>query len=380
MANNQKKLVVGITAAGSVGLLPGQLQYFKDKGYKTYLLAPRTARSEAYCEKEGCELLAVDLKREISLVHDFKCLLHIFFIFLKLRPDIVNLGTPKVSLLGMIAAKLTGVKKRIYTCRGLRYEHEQGKLRKILILMERITASCAHNVNCISDSVKNLGIRDKIFKESNTIVIHKGSSNGIDLSCFDFSSVTEEEKNELRKLLNLEGYFVYGFLGRIIDRKGVQELYEAFDILYRENRYIRLLIVGPVEMSQLKNPKIIDLIKNHEGIIWPGRTDDVPLHLAIMDVFVLPAWWEGFGNVLVQAAAMGVPVISTTGTGTIDAVSDGYNGTLVPVKDVESLKIAMEKLLIDHELRANYGRNGMEWAKNFDNKIIWEGLEKLYSD
>jgi len=99
-----------------------------------------------------------------------------------------------------------------------------------------------------------------------------------------------------------------------------------------------------------------------------------------MDVFVLPAWWEGFGNVLVQAAAMGVPVISTTGTGTVDAVSDGYNGTLVPVKDVESLKIAMEKLLIDHELRANYGRNGMEWAKNFDNKIIWEGLEKLYSD
>jgi hypothetical protein len=52
----------------------------------------------------------------------------------------------------------------------------------------------------------------------------------------------------------------------------------------------------------------------------------------------------------------------------------------VPVKDVESLKIAMEKLLIDHELRAIYGRNGMEWAKNFDNKIIWEGLEKLYSD
>jgi glycosyltransferase involved in cell wall biosynthesis len=380
MANKQKKLLVGITAAGSVGLLPGQLQYFKDKGYETYLLAPRTERSEAYCKKEGCELLAVDLKREISLFHDFKCLLHIFFIFVKLRPDIVNLGTPKVSLLGMIAAKLTGVKKRIYTCRGLRYEHEQGNLRKILILMEKITASYAHNINCISDSVKNLGIRDKIFKESKTVVIHKGSSNGIDLARFDSSSGAEAAKNELIKSLNLEGYFVFGFLGRIIDRKGMQELYEAFDILYRENQNIRLLIVGPVEMSQLKNRKIIDLIKNHEGIVWPGRTDDVPLHLAIMDVFVLPAWWEGFGNVLVQAAAMGVPVISTTGTGTIDAVSDGFNGTLVPVKDVESLKIAMERLLTDHELRATYGKNGTEWAKNFDNKLIWEGLDKLYSN
>ncbi|MEN9304706.1 MAG: hypothetical protein RL264_3135 [Bacteroidota bacterium] len=380
MKNKQKKLIVGITAAGSVGLLPGQLQYFKNKGFKTYLLAPRTERSEAYCANEGCELLAVDLRREISLFHDFKCLLHIFFIFIKLRPDIVNLGTPKVSLLGMIAAKLTGVKKRIYTCRGLRYEHEQGNLRKILVIMEKITASCANNINCISDSVKNLGIRDKIFKESKTVVIHKGSSNGIDLSRFDSSLVTVDLKIELRKRLNLEGYFVYGFLGRIIDRKGMQELYESFDILYRENQNIRLLIVGPFEMSQLKNPNIIDLIKKHEGIIWPGRTDDVPLHLAIMDVFVLPAWWEGFGNVLVQAAAMGLPVISTTGTGTIDAVSDGYNGTLVPVKDVESLKIAMERLFKDHELRVIYGKNGKEWAKNFDNKIIWDGLYNLYSN
>lgn len=373
-----KKLIVGITAPGSVGLLPGQMKYFKNLGYDTYLLSPRSERSERFCEQEGCKLLAVDLKREISLWHDVKALIKIFFIFLKVRPDVVNLGTPKVALLGMIAAKISGVKNRIYTCRGLRYEHEKGKLRTILIQMEKLTANCAHTINCISNSVKQLGINDKIFTENKTVVIKKGSSNGINLSYFSPTNIKDDEKQALLDKYNLRDAFVFGFLGRIIDRKGIYELYHAFDNIYQQNPSVRLLIVGPAEHSQITDLKILDKIQSHPGIVWPGRTDDVPLHLSIMDVFVLPAWWEGFGNVLVQASAMGVPVISTTGTGTIDAVSNGYNGILVPIKDVDSLEKTMREMLTNEELRIEYGKNGIEWAKNFDNKIIWEGLEKLY--
>lgn len=377
---HNKKLIVGITAAGSVGLLPGQLAYFKNKGYQTFLLAPRSERSVAFCQNEGCELLEIDIKREISLWHDLKALIKIYFIFLKVRPDVVNLGTPKVALLGMIAAKISGVKNRIYTCRGLRYEHEKGKLRTILMNMEKLTANCAHTVNCISNSVKELGLKDKIFPESKVVVIKNGSSNGINIAYFSNKNINELDKQVLIEKYGLQGSFVFGFLGRLIDRKGISELYNAFDKIYKTNPNIKLLIVGPAENSQISDISILDDIQKHPGIIWPGRTDDVPLHLSIMDVFVLPAWWEGFGNVLVQAAAMGVPVISTTGTGTIDAVSNGYNGILVPIKDVDSLEKAMREMLTNEELRTEYGKNGIEWAKNFDNSIIWEGLEKLYKN
>ena len=97
-----------------------------------------------------------------------------------------------------------------------------------------------------------------------------------------------------------------------------------------------------------------------------------------MDVFVLPAWWEGFGNVLVQAAAMGIPVISTTGTGTIDAVSDRFNGILIPVKDKKKLHEAMSKLAEDESLRQQFGANGLVWAKNFNREMIWQELHKIY--
>jgi glycosyltransferase involved in cell wall biosynthesis len=100
--------------------------------------------------------------------------------------------------------------------------------------------------------------------------------------------------------------------------------------------------------------------------------------MQLFDIFVLPAWWEGFGNVLVQAAAMGVPVISTLGTGTIDAVDNGVNGVLVPVKDESALYNAMKQLGNDSKLRKQYGINGQEWAQNFDRNTIWSGMHQIY--
>ncbi|RAV30987.1 glycosyltransferase [Sinomicrobium soli] len=193
MQKEPLKLVIGITAPASVGLIRGQLKYFSEKGYKVYLLAPKDEKTIAYCERENCTLLPVNIKREISLWHDLKTFFVIINYFLKIKPDIINVGTPKVSLLGMIAAKVCGVKKRIYTCRGFRYESEAGKLKKLLVSFEKIIARYSHKIICISESVKILGERDGIFKGNKTIVIGHGSSNGLDLSLFAPGQVTEEK-------------------------------------------------------------------------------------------------------------------------------------------------------------------------------------------
>src|SRR5690606_5531577 len=98
---------------------------------------------------------------------------------------IINLGTPKMSLLGMLAGFITRVPLRIYTCRGFRFEHETGSLRRLLIRLERITSICAHRIFCISKSVRDLGIELDIFPLEKTRLIEKGSSNGVDLSLFN---------------------------------------------------------------------------------------------------------------------------------------------------------------------------------------------------
>jgi glycosyltransferase involved in cell wall biosynthesis len=381
MKNKMKKLIIGITAEGSVNLLLGQLQYFHAQGYQTYLMGPLSERSAAFCRNENCEHLIMDIERDISPIRDLKTLWTIIKIFKKVRPDIINLGTPKISLLGMIAGVYVGVKKRIYTCRGFRFEHENGIKRKILIRMEKITSAFAHHVVCISDSVKQLGIQNNIFTEEKSVIIHIGSSNGVNLELFNLENDTYQDvKHNLFKKYNLDGTFIFGFLGRIVDRKGINELLEAFNSIYNSDTKARLLIVGPFEMSQIADKSIVQKINDHPGIINYGKIsqEEVPGFILAMDVFVLPAWWEGFGNVLVQAAAMGVPVISTTGTGTIDAVSDGYNGILIPVNDKVRLQEEMIKMMKDEKQRKEFGENGILWAQNFDREIIWNGLNELY--
>lgn len=374
-----KKLVIGITAPSSVMLLKGQLIYFNKKGYKCYLLAPENERTILYCKNENCTLLPVNIKREISLFYDLKALITIVIHFIKVKPDIVNVGTPKMGLLGSMAGWLTGVKKRIYTCRGFRFEHEKGSLKKLLLLMEKIASASAHKVICISESVRNVGVQHNIFSRDKAEVINKGSSNGIDIDRFDPSKITDKEKNELIEKLDVKNSFIYGYVGRLVDRKGINELFDAFAELKKNYENIMLLIVGPIEESQIHNLSVIKKMKAHPNIIMTGKQLNVPLYLAIMDVFVLPAWWEGFGNVLVQAAAMNIPVISTKGTGSRDAVNDGFNGVLVPPKDVKSLTEAMEKLYLEGGLRTKLGNNGRDWAKHFKSDTIWAGMHELYS-
>lgn len=376
-----KKLIIGITAEGSVNLLLGQLKYYKSKGYKTYLMAPYSERSAKFCKNEGCKHLIIDIEREISPIKDVKSLLQIKSIFKEVKPDIINLGTPKVSLLGMIAGAIVGVNKRIYTCRGFRFEHEIGLKRSVLKLTEKITSFLAHKVICISKSVQRFGIQNNIFNEEQTVITNMGSSNGINLDLFN-PEIPEynEIKSKLINDYNLQDSFVFGFLGRIVDRKGINELLNVFKLIYASNPKAKLLLVGPFEMNQIANKKIIEEINEHPGIINHGKIDqnDVPAFMMAMDIFVLPAWWEGFGNVLVQAASMGIPVISTTGTGTIDAVSDCYNGILVPVKNEVKLKEAMQEMMNNGQKRKDFGENGKKWALNFDRNIIWEDIDKIY--
>lgn len=377
-----KKIIVGITAPQSIDLLTGQLKYFSDKGYEIYLMAPESERVTEFCRNEGATHLPIDIERDIKVTKDIRTFFSILSVLRKVKPDVVNFGTPKVSLLGLTAARLLGVKKRIYTCRGFRYEHEQGNFKKFLMNLERITSSSAHKVLCISKSVEELGIRDGIFPAHKTFHIGKGSSNGIDLELFDPSKINPEDVEDFKRHHGLLDKFVFGYVGRLVDRKGIRELYEAFDSLYSKNDACRLLVIGRPYPDQIRDLDIIEKYNNHPGIVMMGLQplEKIPFFLSVMHTFVLPAYWEGFGNVLIQAAAMGVPIISTRVTGCRDAVSDGFNGVLLPTWDPKLLEEEMKRFMEDPAGISVYGENGKSWAENFDPRIIWQGLEEAYND
>lgn len=373
-----KKLVVGVTAPGSVILITGQLKWFAEQGYQTYLMCPPDARVEDYCRKEGCTHIPVQIERDIHLIKDLKSLWTIYHSLRKVKPDVVNVGTPKMGLLGMVAAMLLGVKRRIYTCRGFRFEHEHGFKKLVLVTMERISGLCAQRIICISPSLKALADQKHIFSSKKSVVIHKGSSNGFDLKRFSRAEVNQAEVGKYKNELHLSDTFVFGFVGRINQDKGVGELYEAFERIYAQSRQVRLLLVGRIEDHQIYDRTLRDKLQKHPGIVMVGPQKDVPLYMSLMDVVVLPSWREGFGNVLVQAAAMGIPVIASDATGTRSAVNPGYNGILVRLKDAEDLQRGMLELMQDGAARESFGQNGIVWATHFSNEIVWQGMQELY--
>jgi len=373
-----RKIVIGITAPLSVVLLKGQLNYFSNLGYKVYLMAPKTYDTLTFCKKEKAILLPVNIKREISPISDFKALIKIFFYLKRIKPDIINVGTPKMGLLGSIAGWMVGIPKRFYTCRGFRFEHESGFKRLLLMQMDRLAIFLSNQVICISHSVEELGIKKGIFKKEKSVVLGNGSSNGLDLDFFNPNKYNSEFKSKLKIAIGANGKFIFGFVGRIIDRKGINELYKAFSLINKDYPNTHLLIVGKANLEQLSDKTLINKLENDINVTLTGYVDNVNDYMAIMDIFVLPAWWEGFGNSLIQAAAMGLPIISCDVTGCKDAVLNGYNGILIVPKQVQVLKNTMIGLMNNYFEMKRLGENGKRWARRFDSKIIWSELKKLY--
>ena len=374
------KILVAVTASTSYGLVRGQLKYFSSKGNDVYLLSGNSPGLQDDVQAEGATHVPVRMQREISPIHDGISLFCIIRRFSQLDLDIVNAGTPKAGLLCVIAARLCRVPKVVYTCRGLRYEHESGLLRYVLKLTERICGALAHTVICISPSVKNKAIADRVFRKSKCVVIGRGSSNGIDIDYFHPDHVSGSVTQTIKTDLCLQGAFVFGFVGRLSDRKGINELVWAFETIAQRTPRVKLLLVGSEEPGQLANrSQLMSAIHSNPNIVWVGyqTRDQVRAFYSVFDLLILPAWWEGFGNVLVEAAAMGIPVLSTYATGTVDAVDDGNNGTLVPVNDENELTEAMLRYKDDPELVKKHGEYGRLWAENFSNMAIWHGLAEV---
>lgn len=369
-----KKIVLGVTVGGSSRLLDGQVSYFKNLGYDVYLLSPDHPKEHLFCKREGCVHLPVSIEKEIAPFKDLKTLIQIIRHLKKVKPDIVNVGTPKMGLLGILAAFLCGIGNRIYTCRGLRFETETGLKRKVLVLMEKLTVFLSKKVIYVSPSLRSAAVKANTANTKKAVVIGKGSSNGVNLTFFNSSLINVAKKDELIEKYQLQSCLVIGFVGRVSLHKGAVELVAAFEKIYKLYPNTRLMMIGHVDCSEDFKQRYT----SNKAIIHVPFQDDVPLYMSLFDIFVLPSWREGFPNVPIQAAAMGIPVVVSDATGCVDAVKEGFNGKAFQCKNA----VALERTLLDYIenplLMKEHGNNGIRFAQEFESAIIWNGIDKLY--
>jgi glycosyltransferase involved in cell wall biosynthesis len=374
------RVMTALTDPLSCLLLTGQLAYMRGAGFDPCLVTGESPAAREFAEKEGVRFRPLSMSREISPLRDLRALLAAVRLLRRERPHVVNAGTPKAGLLLMLASWLCRVPVRIYTLRGLRYESERGWKRAILQATERMACRAATQVVCISPSVRDLALADRLCPAHKTVVIGAGSSNGLDLSRFSREQVGAERIAALRRQHGLEdGDYVIGFVGRLVPRKGVAELVEAWGVLRERLPSSKLLLVGPFESEQPLPPAVLEVISGDPRVICPGFVTNVEDYLCLMNVFVFPAHCEGFGNVLVQASACEVPIVATRVTGVRDAVNDGVSGVLVEKGDVAGLVASVLRYHDSPELAAQHARQGSEWVRaNFQSESIWRGLADLY--
>ena len=356
-------------------LLKGQLRYLSQH-FEVVGVAADTGVLHQVAEREGVRVVDVPMHREISLWADCKSLWTLIKLFRRERPDIVHANTPKASLLGMVAAMLCGVPHRIYLVTGLRFETTHGFLRLVLKTMERITCFCATKVIPEGDGVKATLLRERITRKPMQKILN-GNINGIDLTWFDLTPEVEAKAKQIR---SDKTDFTFVFIGRMVLDKGINELVEAFDRLSRERDEVALRLVGRFE-DELDPvlPQTKERIERNGKILFEGYQTDVRPYLVASDALVLPSYREGFPNVVLQAGAMGLPVIVTDVNGSDEAIEQGVNGVIIPKKDADALYCAMRDMVVERERTEKMASVARDMVSaRFDQRDIWQALVEMY--
>lgn len=370
------RVVYGVTVGVSaLKLLRGQLHWLRERGWDVTLVSTPDDAAKAAAEREGVALEPLVMSRSISPVSDIRALRQWLRLLGRIQPAAVNMSTPKAGLLGGVAACIRRVPRRVYVVRGLRLEGSRGVLALILWVTEWLAMRVATDVIFVSPSLAREASRRRLFASNKSWLIGAGSSNGVDASAIE-ERLAVVDRAELRARLDLgTDDFVVGFIGRIARDKGLETLIRAFLDRRLDDR-VRLLCIGSTEDAELA-AEVSALGERVRMVPW---TDDVWGHLPGLDVLCLPTLREGFPNVVLEAAAAGVPAITTCATGAIDSVVDAETGFLIEVGDAAALVEKINQLADSSETTARLGAAAQQRARDdFRPERIWQGVAEILS-
>lgn len=326
-------------------------------------------------ESSGIRIINIPIERKLSPLSDLDALKRLVVIFKKEKFSSVHTFTPKAGLLGMLAAFLCAVPNRLHTFTGQVWVNEYGFKRWFFKNIDCAIVFFSTQVFCDSASQENFLREEGIVKNSAISVIGGASISGVNLA--RFHPQADQKFDTHSSKLNSQDHFNFLFVGRIARDKGIFDLIEAFMGVSQENANARLWIVGPDEEDlrvqvEYKFPKL-------DGVLWIGPSTTPEVFMAKADVLVLPSYREGFGSVIIEAAACKTPAIAYRIDGVIDAIDDCRSGVLVNKGDSKALELAMKSMILNSNYTVQMGEYAYQRAKtSFCAKKITNSWLDLY--
>lgn len=321
----------------------------------------------------GARYIWMPFKRGIDPLGIPRAIVSLYRLFRREHFDIVQYSTPNAAFYASTAAWLARVPVRLYAQWGIRYVGFEGLARRLFKGLERWC--CSRSTLIEPDSFSNLefAIREGLYPRGKGRVIWNGSASGVDLARFDVAQ-KDAWRTAYRKRLKLDPHhLVVGFVGSIRRDKGSNELIAACRRFFGGMPDARLLLVGDKLFYETIDQDLRDWAEQSPQVIHVPANQEIPEYMSCMDVFALPSYREGFGSVVVEAEAMGVPVVVSNVPGPIDAMVPDVTGLIVPVRDETALAKALQALLTDAERRAEYGRNAAAFVRDhFERKAYFK--------
>lgn len=343
------------------------------QGYEVYIFAKDTGKMD-YLKSLGINIYPINLERgSINPFQSLKLLFDLREKITSIQPDVIHLVTIKPVLIGGLASILAKVPSIVYAISGLGFIFTNTMLKaKILRLgiipLYRLALS-AKNKIVIVQNLDDLRILRQYVSipESQTVLI---PGSGVDLKQFDFQPLPLTNKIVLMAC-------------RLLADKGVYEFKKSAQLLKEKYPEVRFVLVGgidPDNPASLTEQELNDWVGKGD-LEWWGHQINMAEILSQATIVVLPSYREGMPKVLLEAQALGRPIVTTDVPGCREAIEDGKTGFLVQVKDEQSLADAIEKLINNDELCLEFSHNARVLAEQkFDIEQVVKTHMNIYEN
>lgn len=318
----------------------------------------------------------VPIARTIAVAEDLRSIRRLVSLFRRLRPHVVHSFTPKAGLVAAVAGRIAGVPVRLHTFTGQVWATEQGMRRHVLRAADRTTARFVTHPLVDGWSQRSFLIEEGVLTPGSGSVLAFGSVSGA-ASHSDGWIASTRRKTRGRLRLGDDDVLV-AYVGRIARDKGLIDLADAFVVAHRQRPSLRLLIAGPDEAGLGDDLAARVEVCGGAARIEPGFVDRAAETLVAADVFCLPSLREGFGSIVIEAAACGVPSVLTDVYGLADVARESTS-LRVPAQSPSAIATALVGLVDEPIRRRTMGESARARVSAlFDPRYIESGARELY--
>ncbi len=367
----KKFLLVASDADSLINFRGPLLNALMKAGLEVHAAAPSiyASKSRSKLESMGVNIHEVKMKRTgKNPLTDTKTIYDLWKLMNKIKPNYYLGYTHKPVIYGLFAAWLAGVPFRYALITGLGFTFQSNIfwLNLIVRFLYRMALKNTHKVFFQNPDDENLFLDQRIinYDDKKTFVVN---GSGVNLKDFHFTPIP--------KNIN------FLLIARLLKDKGVQEYFEAAHIVKKKYPEARFGVVGWIDDNPSAiNQEELDYQIKRGSIEFYGRLDDVKPAIANCSVYVLPSYREGTPRTVLEAMAMGRPIITTDAPGCRETVEDGKNGFLIPVKSVDKLADCMMKFIDKPELITLMGTKSRSIAEtkydvNLINKSMMQEMD-----